>query len=94
MTLSKYNSQTLQFTKVQEKNKHLCSCVSPLLLHYYHTHKIFDTRCIGCFFFPHTKQFSVTPAGCPTIQFNSILTLTRLSSDPMILPPSSDTNYK
>ena len=42
--------------------------VSPLLLTHFPSHTLI-TKCVEDF--PHTKQFSVTPAGCPIVKLNS-----------------------
>lgn len=47
---------------------HGCSEKNTLLFSFTCTHNTSDSRCVGCF--PHTKQFSVTPAECSTVQFN------------------------
>ena len=70
--------------------------VFALTLTYYHTHNASDT---SSQWVPHTKQLSVTPAECPIIQFNSILTLTEVRADligwglsPIRLSPTLNTN--
>lgn len=73
--------------------------VCAFLSHYYHTHDISDPEVWTS---PHTKQFSATPAQCPTVC--PFLTLTGVSegltSEGLSLtrllpaPPTLDANYK
>lgn len=55
------------------------SCVFFLYSHYYHTQNTPDIRCMGGGV-PHTEQFSMTPAECPTTY----------NSDPVYLEKVSD----
>ena len=52
------------------------------------------TKCVEIL--SHTKQFSATPAGCPTIQLNSDTVYTKIALDPTVhgFIPTSDASSR
>ena len=78
VTIFKKTVLTLKLFRVRIKNKLMWVCkkpppallpMSPTWLPHSTLLTHLVTNCVA--FFPHTKQFSTTPAGCPTVWLNS-----------------------